>query len=137
MILTSRTGVMALVLAGIAQAQALAGGHGLLQRADADGNGVLTRSEVDRFAAERFAAADGDRDGALSPGEFAGITRRRSPDRAERVFARLDRNGDGLVQRREYNQRPARIFARLDADKDGRITRDELPEPGRHRRFAD
>ncbi len=47
-------------------------------------------------------------------------------DRAGQVFERLDRTGDGQLERSEWPQRLVRSFARIDADHSGGISRDEL-----------
>ena len=41
-------------------------------------------------------------------------------------FARMDRNGDGRVERAEFDNRGATRFARLDSDGDGRVSREEI-----------
>jgi EF-hand domain pair len=58
----------------------------------------------------------------------------RSPVRADRSFARLDQNGDGMIDARDFQARAAQIVAaetqrfmkRFDADGDGRVSREEF-----------
>lgn len=45
---------------------------------------------------------------------------------AEQMFQRMDRNGDGLIQRDEL--RRAALFDAIDADKDGRLTLEEVKQ---------
>lgn len=54
--------------------------------------------------------------------------------RAQARFARLDKNGDGVITKDEFPARFADRFAELDTDKDGRISRSEMVE-GALRRF--
>lgn len=68
---------------------------------DPDGKGYVTRDDFDRGRAF-----------------------------ADRLFAALDRNGDGAIERSEFigaqDGRRAGEFARLDRKKDGRVTADEF-----------
>ena len=118
---------------------------------DRDSNGSITVNEVERVlaveekAAERVAAGDADRDGALAPAEFKG-----SP----RLFRFIDENADGRIvpeelvsQHRRVNQRfssedvdndrkisPAEFgggaarFEKFDKNKDGFLSRSELKD---------
>ncbi len=45
----------------------------------------------------------------------------------EGAHGQADRNGDGVVDRREFQLRMVDVFYLQDADKDGRLTRAELP----------
>jgi hypothetical protein len=87
-------------------------------RADADGDGVVTRAEIEREATDRFAALDGNGDGTVSRDEFAaksGSGRRRDPDRPAAPFTR-----------EAYVARALARFDRRDRDDDGRLSGEEL-----------
>lgn len=90
-------GLSALALAAGGSA-ALAHNHSGGMKADADGNGVITRAEAETGAAARFAMMDANKDGALTPA-----------DREARMAAHR-----------------AEMFAMMDADKNGQISRDEF-----------
>lgn len=45
---------------------------------------------------------------------------------AQNAHARADRNGDGVVDRREFHERMVDVFYFLDADKDGGLTSAEV-----------
>lgn len=47
-------------------------------------------------------------------------------DRMTRTFERLDKNGDGAVDRSELERKQERAFQRLDANNDGVIDRSEI-----------
>ena len=116
------------------------------RRADADGNGMLSRAEAERAApllAKQFDAIDADRDGQISPEEIrafrrAGRSERRARGGAqgtqagakfELYFARADTDGDGVLSRAEAERglpRVAKKFERIDRDGDGRLTREEM-----------
>jgi hypothetical protein len=95
---------------------ALANGHGdpakqpaMMQKFDANGDGVLDDAErakmKEAFAtrraarkAARVARFDADHDGALSPAERAAMRDQLARDR----FAKLDKNGDGMLSLDEF-----------------------------------
>ena len=119
---------------------------GQFRRADADGNGMLSRAEAERAApllAKQFDAVDSNRDGQISPEEIrafrrAGRGERRASGGArgaqagakfELYFARADSDGDGALSRAEAERglpRVAKKFERIDRDGDGRLTREEM-----------
>ena len=112
------------------------------RRADADGNGVLSRDEAEKAApllAKRFDAIDVNRDGQISPEEMRAFRRAgrlargagatQAGAKFEIYFARADRDGDGALSRAEAEQglpRVAKKFERIDRDGDGRLTREEM-----------
>lgn len=79
-------------------------------------------------ATKMFDSADTNGDGVITREEFRSA--------CERGFARLDRNGDGyidksdmpsrLIGRQKAQERLARMTARLDKDGDGRISEAEF-----------
>ncbi|MEM9852234.1 MAG: hypothetical protein AAF761_09580 [Pseudomonadota bacterium] len=119
-------GLAAAMMVGAAPASAQGKGAMNFDRMDADGDGFITRAEIDASAAERFARADTNGDGGLDADEIRAAREARRKARAERVFARLDVNGDGLLQAEEVARRGnGRFFDRADADSDGRISKAE------------
>ncbi len=126
----------AVVLVTAGGAWALAAGPGdrayglerIFERFDADGDGQVTRAEVDAFRTERFEEMDGDGDGVVSLDEMREAAMAMAAERAEARFADLDADGDGtLVVDELAPEREVDIFARLDDNEDGVITEDELP----------
>lgn len=109
----------------------------LFDRLDADGDGFISKEEVERFRhrAARFSlgerllqALDADHDGKLTREEFAHIVE---------YFGQLDRDGDGTLTSQELRalafirQPPGRIdvaalIERYDADGDGKLSKAEL-----------
>lgn len=114
------------------------------RRADADGNGMLSRAEAEVVLprlALHFDAIDVNGDGQISPEEIrafrragrkAGAARRGSGSpgaKFEAYFGRADADGDGVLSRAEAERGMPRIagkFARIDQNRDGRLTLDEL-----------
>ena len=67
---------------------------------DADGNGEITREEIDSLKAEIKEKLDGR--------DFSG--------RGDRVFGRADANSDGVISKAEFLEQSERRFAKIDAD---------------------
>lgn len=113
-------------LAALAMAPVLAqSGPGGRGNADADGNGVLTRAEVEADVAQRFAKLDANKDGKVDEAD-------RAAHRAERqnaMFAALDTNKDGSVSRAEYD---AAAAARDAKRAERRAARAERHADGKH-----
>jgi hypothetical protein len=66
----------------------------------------------------KYMNADANKDGKVSRGEFLAMKKAR----AERKFARLDANGDGVLDEKDRIAR----FDRIDTNHDGVISRDEF-----------
>jgi hypothetical protein len=132
---------MAVALVGPTSAQTAPSARG-----DADGDGVLTRDEAMAQADARFDRMDTNKDGKLTPDEMhprrpmgAADTTPPPPPPADgasppppaagpggrgfggRMFARLDTNSDGVIDREEYRALAAQRFDRMDTNKDGKI----------------
>ena len=145
---------MGLGLAGAAQAQALAQrGDGpmgpnietMFQQFDTNGDGNVSREEIDAYMAQRFEDADTNGDGVLSPDEtFAAAEARRAEReemrrraRSDAMFSRLDADGNGSLSTEELANRPGpeRMFDRFDTDGNGEISTAEMEQM--KQRFAD
>ena len=97
---------------------------------------AVTRDEALAQADRRFDQMDANKDGKLDATEMAA---RRQPAVASgampppadgaapppppggRMLARLDTNGDGVIDRNEFRAQAQRRFDRIDANKDGAI----------------
>lgn len=95
--------------------------------ADADRDGVVTRGEFLRWRDAAFARLDRNGDGIVSPADFPRLARWR-PEALQRLMGALgaaDANGDGVISRDELRRSPPLVFDRADTDRDGRVTRAE------------
>lgn len=105
---------------------------------DTDGDGFLSMDELQARGAARFADADTDGDGALSEAELIAAANARATERAAEMIARMDDNGDGLLQSDEMRPRggnmAARMFTRADTDGDGLISEAEFQAAMAHLR---
>ncbi|MFN4157438.1 MAG: EF-hand domain-containing protein [Gemmobacter sp.] len=112
-------------------------GHGSLampafEALDTDGDGRITREEMQAQRAARVAALDADGDGKITLEELKAHHMRQAEDRAERMARRMiesmDSDGDGALSAAELAAGPApmmAMFDRIDTDGDGAISKDE------------
>ncbi len=93
--------------------------------ADMSRDGTVTRAEFDGVMAKHFQAASG---GApyLTLAAFTADMAVRYRDMNDKMFQRLDKDGDGRLSIAEFAASPLKLFARLDRDHDGVITADEM-----------
>lgn len=113
------------------------------KKADADGNGALSRAEVEKSLprlAKKFDRIDANKDGQLSRDELKAAKKmhkhaHRKGHKAEHQakaaerFKHADTDGDGAISRAEAEKQAPRLaqkFDRIDANKDGKLTQEEL-----------
>jgi Ca2+-binding EF-hand superfamily protein len=109
---------------------------------DADKNGIVTKKEIEDFqraltmliAQQRnvalFQALDKDKNGSLTPAEFAALPMNVPQPNAAPVLAQTDINHDGQVTLVEYRAGKLRNFDAMDADKDGVVSVAEMRAAG-------
>ncbi len=122
----------ALVLAVPASAQSSDQMRQLLQRADANGDGDITRAELDRVRADMFARLDRNGDGSVDstdrPPRFGDRF-----DQAYGMLASLDTNGDQRISRTELTTGEAPAFTAGDTNRDSVLSRAEIAALGNAR----
>lgn len=129
-------------LAALLATPALAQRGGERPNPDANGDGIVTRAEVDADVAKRFARMDVNKDGKVDKadreaamaarggeggegkrgGGKRGEGKRGGGKGGERGPMRADADGDGAVTLAEMRAAAGRRFDRVDADKDGKLT---------------
>jgi Ca2+-binding EF-hand superfamily protein len=95
---------------------------------DIDKNKIISRDEIVGEATKAFAGYDANNDDKLSAAELNGRGGSRS---AMGGFLKghskeIDRDGDGILTRSEAVGNAERMFAKMDTNGDGRITPDEM-----------
>ena len=111
------------------------------QKRDLDGNGKATRIEIEEFtkraatlkAQEQnrvlFQNLDTDRNGLLSPIEFAALVPAPKFIDVSAEMSRFDINRDQIISLVEYRTATLANFDRADVDKDGILSSVELAKP--------
>jgi Ca2+-binding EF-hand superfamily protein len=109
---------------------------------DADKNNILTKKEIEDFQravsilvaqrrnAAAFQALDKDKNGQLSPAEFANLPMNVPQPNAAPVLAQADTNRDGQITMVEYRTGKLASFDRMDTDKDGIVSVAEMKAAG-------
>jgi hypothetical protein len=98
------------------------------ERPAASPRGGMTSQEFITRRERRMLAADTDGDGRVSKTEFlAAAAQGKGRGDPARRFAKLDRNGDGMIDRPEIAAMLAHRFARLDTDGDGSLSATKRP----------
>jgi hypothetical protein len=123
--------LLATVLAGAAisasPAAAQPGAADRFAEADANGDGAVTRVEFEAARMARFSRLDRNGDGAIGRDDFGRLLRFRQQagQRLDEMLAEADANHDGRVTRAELQQAPTPLFDRADANGDGRVDASE------------
>lgn len=114
----------------------------MIKRADINGDGKVSQSEMARGVAVTFAALDTNKNGALETNEIANAKTTMKAHRKQaraagegrlhyvkfpakkitKRFDKIDANGDGVLSESELTQVSERMFKRRDKDGDGYIT---------------
>lgn len=131
-----------LMMGGTAMAQGYPGGgpHGdrsfgeeRFAELDTNGDGRVTRAEVEAKIAEDFASADQDGNGTLDQEEAEAFHQARHEERRERMREhRGDRHferragDDDAIDREEFGERGMDLFERVDLDENGEVTQTEM-----------
>lgn len=141
--ITAIVAAAAVTAGGAALAQGF-GHHGprmSFEEIDADGNGEVTKAEIEAMKDAHFTKADADGDGKLTLEEMQARAREHANERAAWMLERFDKDADGALSKDELPQprRAGKMFDRMDADGSGGISKEEFEDArmkhgGMHRR---
>lgn len=98
---------------------------GLLQEIDGNDDGAITQTEVDAYRAAIVNGADTSGEGDLSLEEFETIWAQQTRERMVDAFQKLDADGNGLVTQEELDDRFGNIVERMDRNGDGQLDRED------------
>ncbi len=130
-------GTTTIGIAGYAVAESHGGKGQMIQKMDTDGDGNITKAEVDALKAARFGEADANGDGGLSMAELETFREaekaRRMAEHKQRMFDRLDKDDNGVISVDEFDSRGGSMFDRVDANDDDVISADEIEAMKEHR----
>jgi len=103
---------------------------------DTDGNGEISKAEMEAHKAARFATSDSNGDGNISAEELVAQAQKRAAKRVEKMISHLDKDGDGMLSHDEMANRGGRHgnrFERADSDGNGAISKEEFEQAKQHR----
>ena len=126
----------AAVIAGVAHAdRGRHGGMGdisaLMERYDANRDGALSQDEIDTNRTQWHAEFDKDKSGDLSLAEFQDLWLKARHEMMVREFQEFDRDGDGKLTLDEYKSPLNAMITRLDRNGDGLVNKDDRFRRGR------
>jgi EF hand len=123
------------IVAGAAHADR--GRHGmsdisaLMERYDANRDGALSQEEVDTNRTQWHGEFDKDKSADLSLSEFEALWLKARHEMMVREFQEFDRDGDGKLTLDEYKAPLNAMVSRLDRNGDGLINKDDRFRRGR------
>ena len=102
----------------------------LLAQAAAPAAQPIPRAQFIADMDVQFRKMDADKNGQLSPAEFAKVTAPAPAANGQPMIARMDSNRDSQVNLIEHRTATLANFDRLDVDKDGVVTPAEMKAGG-------
>lgn len=111
-----------------------------LDKAMKDSNGAVTFDQFSDAMNARLKKLVADNGGKLTVAQLAdALEKARFERMAKRIIARYDTKGDGTLTTEDITGREKKIFAMIDRNNDGKIEKGELPKGGRfgrHRQWS-
>ncbi len=92
---------------------------------DANGNGVLERSEVAKMPDALFEKLDTDKSGSLSPAELEAFGPGHHRGKHAGKRGHFGSDGDGAVSKAEALSKAKKMMAKFDTNGDGKVTKEE------------
>ncbi|MER9652619.1 hypothetical protein NKJ26_03750 [Mesorhizobium sp. M0152] len=112
-----------------------------LDKAMKNSNGTITFDQFSDAMNARLKKLVADNGGKLTVAQLAdALEKARFERMAKRIIARYDTKGDGTLTTEDIAGREKKIFAMIDRNNDGKIEKGELPKGrrfGRHRQWSD
>jgi Ca2+-binding EF-hand superfamily protein len=98
-----------------------------LEKADANKDGAVSKTEFLDLRADQFARIDRNKDGYITDSDIPARAKKRMPElSSDTLRTNFDADKDGRVSRAEFVDGPAMVFDRVDANGDGLATRAEF-----------
>lgn len=114
-----------IAMPAVAQSSASQDAAALIEQADANGDGNISKAEFLARRSDAFRDLDADASGALTELEFELAVAQRMKRFTGRAFAKVDKDGNGVISQAEWDESPPRAFDKLDRNSDGILTPSE------------
>jgi Ca2+-binding EF-hand superfamily protein len=100
----------------------------LLAKADANGDGIITKAEFTAARAKMFERLDRNHDGYVTKDDTPRFSLRQSSngERMQEMMLMMDKDSDGRISRDEFVNSPSLLFERADTNHDGQLDSAEL-----------
>jgi Ca2+-binding EF-hand superfamily protein len=103
-----------------------------LSKAMSTSNGTISFDQFSDAMNARLKKLVADNGGKLTVAQLAdALEKARFEQMAKRIIARYDTKGDGTLTSDDITSREKKVFAMLDRNNDGKIEKSELPKGGR------
>lgn len=102
----------------------------ILRQVDANGDRAVTQAEVDTFRTALVIGADESGEGDISLDEFETVYLELTKNRMVDAFQDLDADGDGAITQAEMDARFGNIVERMDRNGDGQLDRADRGKMG-------
>ena len=121
-------GVVLVIAAGAALGQGRERPGSVFDRADGNGDGVVTRDEFLTARAEQFNTRDRNSNGFIDSADLGerAARRQRMADAMTAVITQFDADKDGKVNKAEFVDGGAKVFDRADTDKSNSLDSKEV-----------
>jgi Ca2+-binding EF-hand superfamily protein len=107
-----------------------------LQKALKDNDGGITFDQFEAAMNPQLTKILADNGGKVTVEQLAAaLEKARFEQMAKRIISRYDTKGDGVLTQEDVTARQKKVFALLDKNNDGKIEKNELPKGGRGHRL--
>jgi Ca2+-binding EF-hand superfamily protein len=116
------------IVGGVATSACAQPGGRMIERFDADRDGALSATEIQKMRGTAFDHLDRNGDGVLDAQEQESLSSRFKQMAGQRknLLQEADTDRNGQLTRAEYLQGPQPFMDQADTDHDGRLTREEI-----------
>jgi len=101
----------------------------ILEKYDANHDGIVTRKEMEEGLRVDFAKADVKKNGCLNDDEVRAVNQQRWDEDQSTASPLVDFKGQGCIDFDEFAATARSLFAQMDLNEDGKLTKDELHPP--------